>query len=64
VSILSISSHHSLAKRIQEAGDLFDDCMIGWDSINEPNEGFVEIPDLNVIPEAQAFRYVFRLQPR
>ena len=46
----------SLAARIREAGGLYDDCIIGWDSMNEPHEGFIGIPDLNEIPPSQDFR--------
>lgn len=50
------SDSYSLAKRIQEAGGLYDDCLIGWDSMNEPHEGMIGIPDLNTFPESQPFR--------
>lgn len=36
-----------LAERIQEASDLLDECVIGWDSMNEPFEGMCGIDDLN-----------------
>lgn len=45
----------SFADRVKEAGDLLDTCLIGWDSLNEPDEGFIGIPDLNVIPPTQDF---------
>lgn len=48
----------SLADRLQQAGGLLDDCVIGWDSMNEPHEGFIGIPDLNEFPPAQAFKLV------
>ena len=40
-----------------EAGDLLDSCVLGWDSVNEPDAGLVEVPDLNDFPPSQEFRY-------
>ncbi|KAJ9660936.1 hypothetical protein H2198_002281 [Neophaeococcomyces mojaviensis] len=40
-----------LAKRIHEAGDLEDVCVIGWESMNEPNCGLIGWQDVNVIPK-------------
>ncbi len=45
-----------LAKKISEAGDLFDECVIGWDSMNEPGEGLIGHEDISVIPAAQAMK--------
>ncbi len=45
-----------LAKKIAEAGDLLDECVIGWDSMNEPGEGMVGREDLSVIPAEQALK--------
>jgi hypothetical protein len=39
-----------LAKRIQESGDLEDDVVIGWESLNEPNHGLVGWQDATAIP--------------
>jgi len=42
-----------LALRIHEAGDLHGDVVIGWESVNEPNNGFIGHPDLSKIPKSQ-----------
>ncbi|RDL31796.1 (Trans)glycosidase [Venustampulla echinocandica] len=42
-----------LAKRIHEAGDLEDDVVVGWESMNEPNRGLVGWPDLLSFPSEQ-----------
>ena len=48
----------SLADRLKQAGGLLDLCVIGWDSMNEPHEGFIGIPDLGEYPPAQSFKLV------
>jgi hypothetical protein len=42
-----------LAKRINEAGDLEDCPIIGWESINEPNRGLIGYKALDGIPAEQ-----------
>lgn len=45
-----------LARRIRETGGLLDECIIGWDPINEPSEGLVGYEDLRKIPPQQALK--------
>jgi Glycoside hydrolase family 5 C-terminal domain len=48
-----IEAFGQLADRIRDAGDLLDDCVIGWDSLNEPSEGLVGYLDLHSLPAQQ-----------
>ncbi|KAJ7139010.1 glycoside hydrolase family 5 protein [Mycena epipterygia] len=48
-----IEAMGQLADRIRAAGDLLDDCVIGWDSMNEPFEGLCGWPDLAQNPQSQ-----------
>ncbi|EXJ89973.1 hypothetical protein A1O3_03040 [Capronia epimyces CBS 606.96] len=45
-----------LAQRIHEAGDLEDDCIIGWETLNEPFRGLIGWEDLDAIPDALKMR--------
>ncbi|KAG9790962.1 glycoside hydrolase, partial [Aureobasidium melanogenum] len=40
-----------LAQRLHEAGDLEDECIIGWETMNEPHRGLVGWEDLDAIPD-------------
>lgn len=42
-----------LAQRIHEVGDLENDVVVGFESMNEPHRGLVGIQDLSVIPPDQ-----------
>ncbi|PWN47079.1 glycoside hydrolase [Violaceomyces palustris] len=46
-----IAACSELVKRVCDAGDLIDECVIGWDSINEPNPTYLGLEDLSVIPK-------------
>ncbi|KAL1958949.1 hypothetical protein VTO42DRAFT_3502 [Malbranchea cinnamomea] len=48
-----IAACKHLAIRIHEAGDLENEVVIGWESINEPNRGLIGIQDISVIPPDQ-----------
>lgn len=45
-----------LAKRIKEAGDVLNDVVFGWESMNEPSRGMIGHEDLNIIPQHQALK--------
>jgi hypothetical protein len=42
-----------MAERIHAAGDLEDEVVIGWESLNEPNRGLIGIQDLTIVPKEQ-----------
>lgn len=42
-----------LATRIKEAGDLHEDVVIGWESMNEPNHGLIGVGDISKVPSEQ-----------
>lgn len=42
-----------LAEGIHAAGDLENEVVIGWESMNEPNRGLISWQDLSVIPSEQ-----------
>ncbi|MCJ1270081.1 hypothetical protein MMC22_009975 [Lobaria immixta] len=48
-----IAACRHLAMRLREAGDIENDVVIGWESMNEPNRGLVGWQDLTVIPNEQ-----------
>lgn len=45
-----------LAKGIVAAGDLIDEVVIGWETINEPNRGLVGTQDMTVVPKEQVLQ--------
>jgi hypothetical protein len=48
-----IAACEHLVKRVDEAGDLDNEVVIGWESFNEPNKGLVAYEDISVIPSDQ-----------
>ncbi|CAK7201859.1 hypothetical protein SEUCBS139899_004574 [Sporothrix eucalyptigena] len=45
-----------LAKRIREAGDLENEVVFGWESLNEPSKGMIGYQDISVIPKEQSLK--------
>ncbi|KAK1753067.1 glycoside hydrolase [Echria macrotheca] len=45
-----------LAKRIHEAGDIENEVVFGWETLNEPNKGMIAYDDISVIPKEQALK--------
>ena len=45
-----------LAIKIKDAGGLLEECVIGWDSMNEPSEGLIGYQDVGAIPKTQALK--------
>jgi hypothetical protein len=48
-----IGACRHLAEAINTAGDLDNEVVIGWESINEPNRGLIGYQDLTTIPKEQ-----------
>lgn len=46
-----INACKHLALKIHQAGDLEDVCVIGWESMNEPNRGLVGWENMDAIPK-------------
>ncbi|KAH9813998.1 family 5 glycoside hydrolase [Melampsora americana] len=41
-----LEAYRRLAMKLSDAGDLLDETVIGWDSLNEPNHGYLGIENL------------------
>ncbi|PLB52739.1 putative glycosyl hydrolase [Aspergillus steynii IBT 23096] len=42
-----------LAQKIHDAGDIENDVVIGWESMNEPHRGLIGLQDISVVPADQ-----------
>nr|POE96961.1 putative glycosyl hydrolase [Quercus suber] len=51
-----IGACQHLAQSIHDAGDLEGEVVIGYESVNEPNKGYLGHPDLMSIPKDQKLR--------
>ncbi|KIW89256.1 uncharacterized protein Z519_10109 [Cladophialophora bantiana CBS 173.52] len=51
-----ISACAHLAQRIHDAGGLEDDCIIGWETMNEPHRGLIGWEDLDALPDELKMR--------
>lgn len=51
-----IAAVSHLAMRLRDAGGLLDECVIGWDSLNEPFEGLCGLEDITVVPKHQQLK--------
>ena len=51
-----IAAVSHLALRLREAGGILDECVLGWDSLNEPFEGLCGLEDLTVVPKHQQLK--------
>jgi hypothetical protein len=51
-----IEACRQLALHLAKAGDLFESCVIGWDSMNEPNGGYIGYKTLQKLPESWKMR--------
>lgn len=45
-----------LALRIKEAGDIQNEVVFGWETMNEPGKGMIGYEDISVIPSHQALK--------
>ncbi|KAI3393164.1 hypothetical protein diail_4689 [Diaporthe ilicicola] len=50
------SALEHLAKKIKQAGDVLNEVVFGWESMNEPARGLVGLEDMSVIPKEQALK--------
>jgi hypothetical protein len=51
-----VDAFGALAERIAEAGDLNDVCVMGWDSMNEPLQGYLGMNDLGKLSDKQSLK--------
>ena len=50
------AAYRKLAEAISDAGELYDVCVVGWDSMNEPNHGMVGLEDITIQPASNLLR--------
>ncbi|PLW44054.1 hypothetical protein PCASD_04860 [Puccinia coronata f. sp. avenae] len=51
-----LEAYRRLAMKLASAGDLLDETVIGWDSLNEPNHGYLGLHNLMAIPDEVPLR--------
>lgn len=51
-----INACKHLAQRIHEAGDIENEIVFGWETLNEPNRGIIGHEDISIIPKEQALK--------
>ena len=47
-----LNACRQLLQKVVDAGDLVEECVIGWDSINEPNQTYIGLQSISSIPDS------------